>query len=79
MRRFLGSALLVIGACASVALPASAQLTIRITDVPPSTPAGAVIHVAGTFNEWNPDAPGFALVAQPNGAYTITLPKSVRG
>ncbi|MEO8620240.1 MAG: alpha/beta hydrolase-fold protein [bacterium] len=77
--RFVASALLAIIASAGVALPAGAQLTIRITSAPSSTPADAVIHVAGTFNDWSPDALGYALVAQPNGAYTITLPESVRG
>jgi metallo-beta-lactamase class B len=56
-----------------------AQLTIRLTSVPAATPAGAAIHVAGTFNQWNPVAAGYALASQPDGSYAITLPDSVRG
>jgi metallo-beta-lactamase class B len=55
-----------------------AQLTMHVT-VPENTPAGAVIHVAGSFNLWNPNAPGFALTPEPTGGYAITLPNDVRG
>ncbi|MBC7447458.1 MAG: T9SS type A sorting domain-containing protein [Hymenobacteraceae bacterium] len=61
------------------ALPARAQLTLTLTSVPANTPAGAVITVAGTFNNWNPAAAGYQLTAQPGGQYTLTLPTSVRG
>jgi metallo-beta-lactamase class B len=61
------------------AAPAGAQLTIRLTGVPASTPPGAAIHVAGTFNRWDPAAPGYTLAPQSDGAYAITLPDSVRG
>jgi predicted alpha/beta superfamily hydrolase len=63
----------------SLAASAGAQLTVRVTNVPPSTPAGATIHIAGSFNGWNPGAAGYALSAEPNGSFTITLPGSVRG
>lgn len=61
------------------ASPASAQLTIRLTSLPPATPAGSSVHVAGTFNEWKPDAPGYTLSPQADGSLTLTLPASVRG
>jgi metallo-beta-lactamase class B len=61
-----------------VATPVEAQLTIRLT-APVSTPSGATIHVAGSFNLWNPNAPGFALARDSGGTYAITLPDDVRG
>jgi predicted alpha/beta superfamily hydrolase len=60
------------------ATPGEAQLTIHLT-APADTPAGATIHVAGSFNLWNPNAPGYALTLQPEGGYAITLPDDVRG
>ena len=61
------------------AAPADAQLTVRLTGVPPSTPAGATIYVAGSFNGWNPGDAAYALAVTPGGGYAITLPDSVRG
>ena len=61
------------------AVPARAQLTVTLTSVPANTPAGAPIYLAGTFNAWNPAAPGYQLSPQPGGHYTLTLPTSVRG
>lgn len=69
--------LLLLALC--VAAPARAQLTLRLTSVPPDTPAGAVIHVAGSFNAWNPGAAGYVLGSHPDGGYVLTLPESVRG
>lgn len=60
------------------AAPAGAQLTIRAT-VPPGTPAGATIFVAGSFNGWNPGDSAFALAPTPGGGFAITLPDSLRG
>ncbi|MBV9880004.1 MAG: hypothetical protein JO180_05875 [Gemmatirosa sp.] len=64
---------------AVAAMPARAQLTVRVTSVPATTPAGSMIHVAGSFNGWNPDAPGSALVPDAAGGYALTLPDTVRG
>jgi len=84
--------LLLAGACVSVLLstacargsrppaaPTGGGLTIRLTSVPASTPGGDTIHVAGTFNGWNPAAPDFGLSRQGPEQYTIALPDSVRG
>ena len=57
---------------------AGSGLTIRLTSVPASTPAGAVIYVAGGFNDWNPAAEPYRLTAE-GAQYAITLPDSVRG
>lgn len=74
MRLTLVGALLLGAAHAHAA---AAQLTIRLTALPASTPPGARIHVAGSFNVWNPA--GDTLARQPDGTYAITLPPSVRG
>ncbi|NUQ21941.1 MAG: hypothetical protein HOQ09_13410 [Gemmatimonadaceae bacterium] len=66
-------------AVALLALPARAQLTIRVAQLPATTPSGATIHVAGSFNGWDPAAPRFALAPTPGGGYALTLPDSVRG
>ena len=63
---------------ALAAAPASAQLTIRLTSAAP-VPAGASIHVAGSFNAWDPGAAGFVLAPRGDGSYAITLPDSIRG
>ena len=63
---------------AALATPAGAQRTIRVRDVPPSTPAGTTMHVAGDFNRWNPGDPRYAL-ARTDSGYAVTLPDSVRG
>jgi metallo-beta-lactamase class B len=61
------------------AAPAQAQLTIRLTSVPATTPANAKIYVAGSRNGWDPAAPTDTMSRQPDGTYTMTLPPSVRG
>ena len=69
-------------ACATVAASArvaGAQLTIRLGALPPGTPNGAVVHVAGTFNGWNPGAPDAVLAPQLGGGYVLTMPDAVRG
>ncbi len=58
------------------ALRASAQTTVRVTATP-SIPDGRAIHIAGTFNAWNPSAS--PLVRDSTGIWTITLPATVRG
>jgi predicted alpha/beta superfamily hydrolase len=57
---------------------ARAQATLRLLPGP-AVAAGQKIYVAGSFNEWNPAAPGFALLPQPDGSYQLTLPATVRG
>ena len=64
---------------ALLGMPAGAQLTIRLAQLPSSTPVGATVHVAGSFNGWNPAAEGYALARGADGSYTLTLPDSVRG
>ncbi len=55
-----------------------AQTTLRIA--PGSAVlSGQKIYVAGSFNDWNPAAPGYVLAPQPDGACQLTLPATVRG
>jgi metallo-beta-lactamase class B len=58
------------------ASPAQAQLTIRLSTAA-TVPAGRSVHIAGSFNAWNPsDTP---LSADGSGHWSITLPETVRG
>lgn len=60
------------------ASPLGAQLTIQVR-VPASTPPGSTVHVAGSFNGWNPSLPRYALTPRGDGTLAVTLPDSVRG
>jgi len=67
-----------LAAAVLATLPAHGQATL-VLSAPANTPTGATIHVAGSFNSWNPAAADFVLGRQPDGRYAITLPASVRG
>lgn len=49
-----------------------AQLTIKISAVPPNTPAGSSIYVAGSFNTWNAADPAKILTKSGN-TWSITF------
>lgn len=51
-----------------------AQTTLRVTRVPANTPAGAVLYVAGSFNNWNPKNAPHALTKNADGSYQLILP-----
>jgi len=72
-----GGAALV--AAALLCPAARAQTTLRVTAVPPGTPAGQAVYVAGSFNSWQPGAAGYALARQADGSYQLTLPATVQG
>jgi predicted alpha/beta superfamily hydrolase len=57
---------------------ARAQTTLHLP-LSGAVQAGQKIYVAGSFNEWNPAAPAFALAPRPDGSYQLTLPATVRG
>jgi alpha-amylase len=78
MRRALLAGPGALSLVAGAALDASAQLTVRLS-APSSTPAGATVYIAGTFNRWNPADSAYRLARQGSGQYTIVLPQSVRG
>lgn len=50
-----------------------AQLTLDVTSIPTNTPEGDPIHVAGSFNGWDPAAPDFALTDDGDGTWSITI------
>jgi len=49
-------------------------ITIRLTSVPASTPAGATIYLASSGNNWTTDDPAYALTQVADGTYSLTLP-----
>ncbi len=55
-----------------------AQTTLRLAPGA-AVKTGQKIYVAGSFNDWNPAAPGYALAPRPDGSYQLTLPATVRG
>jgi predicted alpha/beta superfamily hydrolase len=77
-RRRAVLALACLALAAPLAAPLDAQLTIRLT-APPDTPRDAAVHVAGSFNGWNPGDAAYRLAPTDAGAYTITLPSAIRG
>ncbi|TAE48235.1 MAG: phosphonate ABC transporter ATP-binding protein, partial [Bacteroidetes bacterium] len=52
-------------------LPAAAQITLIVNQIPANTPAGATIYVAGTFNTWNPGSTPMTLTPQGEWIYTV--------
>lgn len=63
--------LLIVLLCLSANL--FAQLTIKVTSIPASTPAGSTIHIAGDFQGWNPADPNSILTDLGTGQYQITI------
>lgn len=57
--------------CVSVQF--SAQITLKVTEIPIDTPKNSTIYVAGNFNGWNPKAA--PLIADKKGNLMITLPE----
>jgi predicted alpha/beta superfamily hydrolase len=52
---------------------ALAQLTIKVTAIPANTPPGSNIHVAGTFNNWDPGDATKILTPLGGGQFQIVL------
>ncbi|OWP64181.1 alpha-dextran endo-1,6-alpha-glucosidase [Hymenobacter amundsenii] len=78
MNRFLSLALpMLLATCSAL----QAQTTFRLTSLPTSTPAGAIIYVAGSFNNWTPNNPAYAFAPSPaaDGTYQLTLPANITG
>ncbi|HUR31801.1 MAG TPA: alpha/beta hydrolase-fold protein [Saprospiraceae bacterium] len=55
----------------------NAQLTINVTSIPPSTPSGDDIYIAGNFNNWDPGNSSYTLTDQGNNTYSITFTPQV--
>ncbi len=51
----------------------NAQLTLRVNSIPINTPQGTSIHVAGTFNNWDPADSTMILTPLGSGQYQIVL------
>ncbi|MFK7937689.1 MAG: alpha/beta hydrolase-fold protein [Saprospiraceae bacterium] len=51
----------------------SAQLTIRITQVPAITPSDATLYAAGDLNGWEPEDAAFAFTKKTDSTYEIVL------
>ena len=70
--------LLLAGLLLSPAGLVSAQVVLKVTRVPAGTPPADTLFVAGSFNDWNPRNPRFALLQNADGTYQISLPLSAR-
>lgn len=55
---------------------AYAQITFVIESLPEATPGTDTIFICGTFNNWVPNDPQYALHRQLNGQLAVTLPAS---
>lgn len=51
--------------------------TIVVDKIPANTPHDASLYMAGDFNNWKPNDVNFQLSKQLNGAYSITIPRSM--
>jgi len=51
----------------------SAQLTLRVTDLPSNTPANADIFIAGSLNGWDPGSADYKLSPDNDGILSITV------
>jgi metallo-beta-lactamase class B len=62
-------------------LPAisSKHFTLGLESLPPTTPSGVSIYVAGNFNGWNPGDSAYRLTADGKGNYLVALPDSIKG
>ena len=68
--------LLLAGGLVLALSPAFAQTVLKITRIPAATPASDTLYVAGSFNNWSPRSPRFALHRSADGSYQISLPPS---
>lgn len=70
------------GVCAVEQTRTQAQttsLTITLDSIPATTPKGASIYVAGSFNSWQPGDSRYRMSSQENGKYTLALPTNRQG
>ncbi len=60
----------------SLVLFSCTSVVIKVEGVPPNTPLGDQIFVAGNFNYWDSGDVNFALQMQQDSSYIIKLPKT---
>ena len=58
-------------------LSAAAQVVLKITKMPPGTPAQDSVFIAGSFNGWNPHSLAYALQRDADGTRQINLPAAL--
>lgn len=51
------------------------KVVLKIDEVPPNTPPGANIYVAGNFNFWDPGDQSYQMWLQSDSTYIIELPR----
>ncbi len=56
-----------------------AQLTLTVDAIPADTPEDAQIHVAGSFQGWDPGDPDYELVLGTDGNYSLTFEPEAGG
>jgi metallo-beta-lactamase class B len=56
------------------ALPSPAQVVLKLTRLPADTAPTDTIFVAGSFNNWNPHDPAYALRPNADGSRQVALP-----
>jgi AraC-like DNA-binding protein len=54
---------------------AEAQVRFIIESLPTATPSTDTIFITGTFNDWVPDDPRYAVQVQVNGQLAVTIPQ----
>ncbi|MBD2722708.1 alpha/beta hydrolase [Hymenobacter armeniacus] len=77
MQRRLKRAALLFGALVLLWGTANAQVLLKLTRVPATTPATDTLFVAGSFNNWNPHSRAHALRRQADGSYQLDLPTAL--
>ena len=50
-----------------------AQIHIKVTSIPPTTPANSGIYIVGSFNNWAPGDPNYKLTAGSDGVLSVTI------
>lgn len=65
----------VLGLFVVLVLSACERKRIVVAGLPPNTPKGSPVYVAGSFNSWNPADPRYVLQAdEETGAWFVDLP-----
>jgi hypothetical protein len=55
--------------------PVDCDMVTFLVNPPPQTPANEPIYIAGNFNNWHPEDRKYRLQKNPDGTYSIQVPK----